>query len=185
MLDRLAVVSRMDSEKLSAMAVNPVTPATAAKVTSFQPGKPIEPPSILRRAIALVLQNPRLAANVQDFSAWATLEMPGMSLFIEMLEILKQSPNSNTALIIENFRDSEYQHHLAKLAVWDYPSLVNDVEAEFADIIRRLEVALTRQKTDALLQKQYAGSLTKTEKDELARLLSQKRGTPRLSPSRH
>jgi len=185
MLDRLAVVSRMDSEKLSAMAVNPVTPATAAKVPSFQPGKPIEPPSILRRAIALVLQNPRLAAKVPDVSAWTALGMPGMPLFIEMLEILKRSPNSNTALIIENFRDSDYQHHLVKLAVWDYPSLVNDVEAEFAEIIRRLELTLTRQKTEMLLQKQHTGSLTKTETDELARLLSLMRGTPRLSPSGH
>jgi hypothetical protein len=59
------------------------------------------------------------------------------------------------------------------------------VEAEFEEIIRRLEVVLTRQKTDTLLQKQHAGSLTKTETDELARLLSLRRGTPRLSPSGH
>jgi hypothetical protein len=74
---------------------------------------------------------------------------------------------------------------LAKLAVWDYPSLVNDVEAEFTEIIRRLELTLTRQKTEMLLQKQHTGSLTKTETDELARLLSLMRGTPRLSPSGH
>jgi DNA primase len=185
MLDRLAMVSRMDAEKLSALAMNPETSESAAIVPAFKSGKPMEPPSILRRAIALVLQNPRLAAKVTDFSVWATLEMPGMPLFIEMLELLKRSPDSNTALIIENFRDSDYQHHLAKLAVWDYPSLVNDVEAEFEEIIRRLEVVLTRQKTDALLQKQHAGSLTKTETDELARLLSLRRGTPRLSPSGH
>jgi len=185
MLDRLAMLSRMDAEKLSALAMNPETSESAAIVPAFKSGKPMEPPSILRRAIALVLQNPRLAAKVTDFSVWATLEMPGMPLFIEMLELLKRSPDSNTALIIENFRDSDYQHHLAKLAVWDYPSLVNDVEAEFEEIIRRLEVVLTRQKTDALLQKQHAGSLTKTETDELARLLSLRRGTPRLSPSGH
>ena len=91
----------------------------------------------------------------------------------------------NTASIVEHFRESDYQHHLSKLAVWDYPSLVEDVEAEFLGVISRLGETSTRQKTERLLQKKEAAGLSLTEKDELARLLSLKRDNSRLSPYRH
>ena len=91
----------------------------------------------------------------------------------------------NTASVIENFRDSEHKRHLAKLAVWEYPSQVNDLDAEFIGVVSRLGETYARQKTERLLQKQDAEGLNQAEKDELARLLSLKRDNSRLSPSRH
>jgi len=146
---------------------------------------PQEPPSIVRRAIALMLQHPVLAEKLSNESELADLDLPGMPLFLELHVMLKNSPTMNTAAIIESFSDSEHQHHLSRLAVWDYPALAENVEMEFSVVINRLGDALSKQRTERLLQKQHAQGLNQTEKDELARLLSVKRDNSRLSPSRH
>jgi DNA primase len=184
MLDRLAELSRMDVGKL------PVTSGYTEPASAFRPaargsGGPQEPPSIVRRAIALMLQHPALAEKLSNESELADLDLPGMPLFLELYGMLKNSPTMNTAAIIESFSDSDYQHHLSRLAVWDYPALAENVELEFSVVINRLCDASSKQKTERLLQKQHAQGLNQTEKDELARLLSVKRDNSRLSPSRH
>jgi len=185
MLDRLAELSRMDVGKL------PVTSGNTEPTGFFRPARrgsssgPQEPPSIVRRAIALMLQHPALAQKLSNESELADLDLPGMPLFLELYGMLKNSPTMNTAAIIESFSDSEYQHHLSRLAVWDYPALAENVEMEFGVVINRLCDALSKQRTERLLQKQHAQGLNQTEKDELARLLSVKSDNSRLSPSRH
>jgi DNA primase len=184
MLDRLAELSRMDVGKL------PVPSRNTEPASSFRPAMrgssgPQEPPSIVRRAIALMLQHPALAQKLSNESELADLDLPGMPLFLELYVMLKDAPTMNTAAIIESFSDSEHQHHLSRLAVWDYPALAENVEMEFGVVINRLCDALSKQRTERLLQKQHAQGLNQTEKDELARLLSVKRDNSRLSPSRH
>ncbi len=185
MLDRLAELSRMDVGKL------PVSSGNTEPASSFRPAMrgsssgPQEPPSIVRRAIALMLQQPALAQKLSNESELADLDLPGMPLFLELYGMLKDAPTMNTAAIIESFSDSEHQHHLSRLAVWDYPSLAENVELEFSVVINRLGDALSKQRTERLLQKQHAQGLSQTEKDELARLLSVKSDNSRLSPSRH
>jgi DNA primase len=185
MLDRLAELSRMDVGKL------PVTLGNTEPAGAFRPARrgsssgPQEPPSIVRRAIALMLQHPGLAEELNNESELAGLDLPGMPLFLELYRMLKNSPKMNTAAIIESFSDSEHQHHLSRLAVWDYPALADNVEMEFGAVLNRLCEASAKQMTQRLLQKQHAQGLSQAEKDELARLLSVKRHNSRLSPSHH
>ncbi|HSD97060.1 MAG TPA: DNA primase [Sulfuricaulis sp.] len=185
MLDRLAELSRMDVGKL------PVPSGNTEPANVFRPARrgsasgPQEPPSIVRRAIALMLQHPVLAKKLSNEGELAGLDLPGMPLFLELYNLLKNSPTLNTAAIIESFGDSEYKHHLSRLAVWDYPAMTENVEMEFDSVINRLCAASSKQRTERLLQKQHAQGLSQMEKDELARLLSVKRDNSRLSPSRH
>ena len=185
MLDRLAELSRMDVGKLPVPSGNTEPASSFRSAMRGSSSGPQEPPSIVRRAIALMLQHPALAQKLSNESELADLDLPGMPLFLELYGMLKNSPTMNTAAIIESFSDSEYQHHLARLAVWDYPALAENVEMEFGVVINRLDDALSKQRTERLLQKQHAQGLNQTEKDELARLLSVKRDNSRLSPSRH
>jgi DNA primase len=184
MLDRLAELSLMDPDKLPVNAANPDQPAPQR---GFRPSGsgPREPPSVVRLAIAMLLQQPELARNVHNAGALAELDMPGIPLLLELLRVVQGTSGLNTASIIENFSDSEYKQNLAKLAFWQHPALEQDLETEFSGVMSRLEEASTRQKTERLLQKKHTGGLNQMEKDELARLLSLKRDNSRVSPSRH
>jgi DNA primase len=184
MLDRLGELSLMDPDKLPVSAANPDQPVPQR---GFRPSGsgPREPPSVVRLAIAMLLQRPELARNVHNEDALAELDMPGIPLLLELLRVVKGTSGLNTASIIENFSDSEHKQNLAKLAFWQHPALEQDLETEFSGVMSRLEEASTRQKTERLLQKKHTGGLNQMEKDELARLLSLKRDNSRVSPSRH
>ncbi len=184
MLDRLGELSRTDPGKLP---VSAGAPEQRPLQHEYRPsgGGPREPPSMIRLAIAMLLQQPNLARNVQNESDLAELDMPGMPLLMELLRVVKGTSGLNTASIIENFSDSEHKQNLAKLAFWQHPALEQDLEAEFSGVMSRLYEASARQKTERLLQKKQTVGLNQAESDELARLLSLKRDSSRLLPSRH
>ena len=185
MLDRLAELSRMDPGKLAVSAGNPDQHASSTRVFRPTSSGPREPPSVVRLAIAMLLQRPDLVRNVHNADALADLDMPGIALLVELLKVVKATAEPNAASIIENFSDSEHKQNLAKLAFWQHPALEQDLETEFSGVMNRLDEASAWQKTERLLQKKHTGGLSQTEKDELARLLSLKRDNSRLSPSRH
>jgi DNA primase len=184
MLDRLGELSRTDPGKLP---VSAGAPEQRPPQHGFRPsgGGPREPPSVIRLAIAMLLQQPDLARNVQNEDDLAELDLPGMPLLAELLRVVKGTSGLNTASIIENFSDSEHKQNLAKLAFWQHPALEQDLEAEFSGVMSRLYEASARQKTERLLQKKQTVGLNQAESDELARLLSLKRDSSRLLPSRH
>ena len=185
MLDRLAELSRMDPGKLAVSAGAPEPHASSSRAIRPASSGPREPPSVVRLAIAMLLQRPDLVRNVHNADALADLDMPGIALLVELLKVVKATAEPNTASIIENFSDSEHKQNLAKLAFWQHPALEQDLETEFSGVMNRLEEASAWQKTERLLQKKHTGGLSQTEMDELARLLSLKRDNSRLSPSRH
>lgn len=185
MLDRLAELSRMDPAKLPVTAGAGAASTAPKAVAPRSSLAPQEPPSVVRLAVAMLVQHPGLARNVPDPGAFRDLELPGIELLRDLMNLLQDKADLNTAAIIENFSDSEHKHNLAKLAFWQHPALDQDVEAEFTGVMERLNAIAARQKTARLLQKKDAGELNQTEKDELARLLSLKKDISRLSPSRH
>ena len=185
MLGRLAELSRLETVKLTVNAGSPEPPLSTAREFRSSSRGPREPPSVVRLAIAILLQRPELARSVSNESVLADLEMPGVPLLLELVSVIKRSAELNTASIIENFGDSDHKQNLAKLAFWEHPALNHDLEAEFTGVMSRLHETCTRQKTERLLHKKEAGGLNQAEKDELARLLSLKRDNSRLSPPRH
>ena len=176
LLDRLAELSRVDPGKLAALM-----PAGGAAAEN-RPGAhgragagPKEPPSMVRLAIAMVLQHPELAAKVSDRGAFMSQDLPGMPLFLAVLDLLQGSPGLNTAAVIEHFRGTEHEAPLAKLAVWQHPALAHDVVAEFQGVLGQLRRSAIKMQTERLLHKQRVqGSLSPEEKVELARLLAEK-----------
>jgi len=179
MLQRLGELSQMDAQRLSSLLALPEEGSATALATPRRAsaGAPKEPASKVRLAIALLLQNPQLAVNAPEPSEFEELDMPGTPILLDVLKLLKTAPNMNTGSIVEHFSDSEYKHHLAKLAFWDHPALKQDVGLEFKGVMDSLKLESAKSSTERLLQKQRLGdSLTSSEKDELARLLKIKRG---------
>ena len=185
MLDRLAELSRIDAGKLSVPLGNPEVPTASNSTTRPMTGGRREPPSVIRLAIAMLLQHPSLAEQVPDETAFADLDLPGMNLFLAVLQVLKSTPRLNTASIVESFRDSEYKHNIAKLVVWRHPALEQNVEMEFTGLIDRLRDISATQRIERLLQRQRSGEANQAEKAELARLLREKQESTRPLPSRH
>jgi DNA primase len=135
-------------------------------------------PSLVRTAIALLLQHPELARTVVDAGGgFRALEgRPGVGLFLDLLQVLTDRPDIKTGFIIEHYRDSEYQHSLEKLLAWEHPSLSGDIESEFKGVLEQLRREALGAETERLMDKDRLSGLTSAEKIELKRLLAEKSG---------
>ena len=99
------------------------------------------------------------------------LELPGIALLLELLEILWQHPHLCTGSILEHWRDRPEQQHLAKLVTLPLELPEEGFAEEFCGAVQRLKEQRTRQRTEKLLFKDRETGLTDSEKIELKQLL--------------
>ena len=130
------------------------------------PGKP----SVVRRAITLLLHHPQAAENmnVEDL---AGVERPGIDLLRDLLETVQAEPTLTTAGLLERWRNHDEGRHLGKLAAVEMPDDEDfNPAAELADCLRQLAAAGARDRIQFLIEKQRLNQLTDGEKDELRTL---------------
>ena len=107
---------------------------------------------ILRKAIALVLKYPSIAANVGEVDGFSSIEQPGASLLRSLLDVACETPGLTTAHLIERFRDHPEGRFLPRLAAEELiddethaPKIVRDgMERIVADAGRREAAAAVK-----------------------------------------
>jgi len=173
MLDRLAQLAHMERDALERMLGGESVPAVAkAMPAKPSPSTHKHQPSLVRSAIALLLQRPALAQQAAEPQQLTGLQLPGMPLLLEMLDLLRQRPHLTTASLLEHWRGSEQGKHLFALAQRDMllSAEQDDLEREFADTLQRLASQLRQQRRRELEQKPFR-ELSDAEKAELAQLV--------------
>jgi len=168
MIDQLA--------QLSGLAVVPL----GKRIFGNKEPQPDRPPrprprdagrSPVRVAIRLLLEQPELGQRVTPPCGFADLDLPGVPLLVELLEILWRQPHLSTGGILEHWRDRPEQQHLAKLATLPMELPEDGFAEEFCGAVERLTEQRTRQRTEQLLFKEQSQGLTDSEKGELKQLL--------------
>ena len=127
-------------------------------------------PSVVRRAITLVLHHPEAAAGL-DASGLADMVRPGADLLQELIETAQAEPNITTAGLLERWRSDPQGRHLGKLAAVEMPPADEfDPAAELADCLARLAAAGARDRVQILIEKERLSALSDEERGELRRL---------------
>lgn len=152
----------------------PAAPRHAARNTV-----PVQKRSLVRAAIAILLQQPSLAMNLEGHHAFAGLRLPGIELLVELLELVQQRPDISTGALLEHFNDRQEQAALHKLAAQALPGDEAVWAQELQDAVIQLEKQLLQQRLDELQAKQRQQGLDDTDKYELRELLKA-RATLRL-----
>jgi len=141
---------------------------TRLGMTSSTPGNP----SIVRRAITLLLHHPQAAGHL-DVEQLSGVTKPGTDLLRDLIEIVQSEPNMTTAGLLERWRNDDEGRHLGKLASLELPETDDfDPAAELTDCVAQLALTARRDRMSFLIEKQILKSLTDTERNEL-RALSQ------------
>jgi DNA primase len=122
----------------------------------------------VRRAVALVVQQPRLAL-LELPGDWETLDMPGVDLLHDLVEIVRAEGEMSSAALVERQPDPAMRQHLSRLAVMDL-GLVGDEEAQFLGTLRYLGNEKRRLELESLLTKSRSAPLTDIEKQRLREL---------------
>ncbi|MDH5544168.1 MAG: DNA primase [Gammaproteobacteria bacterium] len=128
--------------------------------------------SVARRAITLLIQHPALAEKVKRPQDIASLQVPGTLLLHELLEFLRDSPQINTAALLERWRGRDEFGQLAKLAAEELPLPPEGLGPEFLDTLKQLEQQGLEVQLDQLLKKSQYTELTSEEKRSLRELLA-------------
>lgn len=174
MVERLAEWSRM---KPAALKKSLGQPGQAVSAEPSHRPKEKQSPSLLRHAIAMLLQYPELASRVEGPFPFSALRQPGVALLVEMIELLHERPHMNTASLLEHWRDRPESRHLASLLQRE--SLLDegrdDLTAEFTSAITELNRQFSIQRRDELLDKFKFGGLSEQEREELQQLSRQVR----------
>jgi DNA primase len=127
-------------------------------------------PSVVRRAITLLLNHPQAAASL-DVEKIGGVSRAGIELLRDLIETAQQEPNITTAGLLERWRHDEQGRHLGKLAAVDVPGDEEfDPAAELADCLEQLALAGRRERIDFLIEKQRVKPLDESEKAELRQL---------------
>ncbi len=177
MMVRLAEVARMDAVALTGIVGGGKAESRAPRRPAAMPARQVGSRSPVRTAIERLLYKPDLALQADDARWLLELDVPGVRLLAELLELLRAQPHLKVGALLERWRDTKEGHYLATLAQWT-PSVSEGVEAEFSGALRCLREQRTEQFVESLLRKDKLEGLSTEEKSELGRLLSRGQGEP-------
>jgi len=175
--ERLAETVGLPSHKLEhILARDPADgpPRTSTRTTRLRGPAGAPPatakPSIVRRAITLIVHDPASAEQV-DIEKLDGISKPGSELLRKLIETVQAESNMTTAGLLERFRNDQEGQHLGKLAVIELPKSEDfDAAAELSDCISQLVLSARRGKIAFLIEKQRLGELTVAEKNVLRKL---------------
>jgi DNA primase len=106
-------------------------------------GTPALQRTVMRMALAHLVQNPSLATAVHDMAAFADCDLPGFEIYRELVDFCAKSPNMTTAQLLELWREHPAHSHLQKLATWQLPGDDERMAQEFRDVVTGLELQWT------------------------------------------
>lgn len=150
------------------------TPARAPASARAARAAPSARPSLVRQAIALLLQQPAIAAGLDADSLPAVDALPGLELLHDLVARVQVRPDISTAALLEDLHEHPHAAALQRLAVQVLPGDAETWRIEFLDAIEQLARQALQQRIEALAEKQRQAGLDAFELDELRALLQQR-----------
>jgi DNA primase len=147
----------------------------ASNTTTTRRNAPPAQRSLVRSAVALLVQNPQVASAIEPPWTFAELRQPGIPLLVELIAFCRDRPDITTGALLEHFAEREEARALQKLALMDFPGGEGEARAEFVDALRQLEKQTTQQRRaeiEAKIRDGGLSTLSDAEKTELRELMA-------------
>ncbi len=132
MVGYLAELTKLSHERVRALLHEPVSKSTE------RPNQKMISRTPVRHAVALIVNYPELATEIEDPVRLAQVQQPGIELLRELIEFARSNPHMTTGTILERYRGTQHEAVLARLALWK-PALPESLLGkELDDTVRRL-----------------------------------------------
>ena len=115
--------------------------------------------------IAMLLKQPSLAMLIDNPDTLIKSQAPGVDIFLQLVESIKQAPDSTTAQILERWRDTKFSkrfHELSTFQLFDndnvnleeaFRDAIGSIEAEMATPFREVKTATLQDASEELKTK--------------------------------
>ncbi|MEM9533212.1 MAG: DNA primase, partial [Pseudomonadota bacterium] len=175
-------------ERMAELARSPAAgrapPAAAATIREEAPAPRPPPgqrgrPTLVRQAIILLLNHPKLGGSAAPVEELVEDLRPGIPLLVELFQWCRDNPQAVTATVLGHWQGRRDHDVLGKLAQMQLP-LDEDanVEAEFTGAVtrlvgefRKLEIEAELAEFQSRISESGLSSLTAEEKDRYRKLL--------------
>ncbi|MEZ3500756.1 DNA primase [Pantoea sp. KPR_PJ] len=130
---------------------------------------PTAPPlkrTTMRVLVALLVQNPQLAARVPTLDGLSQVKMAGLPLFVELVSRCNENPGLTTGQLLELYRGTNFSQTLETLATWNHMIVDEEVEAVFHDSLASIYDAALEQRLEALIARDRTQGLSAEERRE-------------------
>ncbi|MGO2455670.1 DNA primase [Vibrio casei] len=145
----------------------------AQAASSPQPHKKIKR-TPMRVVIALLLQKPSYAELVPDLTSISHIDLPGLSLLLNVLDICRENPHIKSGQLMENWRETKMEALLSRLLSWDIPLNDDNEQDVFLDTLDNIFTQCINKQIEVLQAKQRSSGLSVEEKKELNDLTLQR-----------
>lgn len=163
MASRFSITSEKRLIELQKRSQQPTAAQAAQKRQKVTP---------VRLAIALLIERPNIVNALPDRHMLHGVDLPGVALLNQLIELTYKRPNVNSAQLLENFRGTKEGEQLTKLMCWEHHVVEEAAEQVFIDSIEKLLSQFVEQRTEFLLAKARTGDMSPQEKQELQVLLN-------------
>ena len=162
MLDELSKRARIEVGQ-----IKPPTSKTTRPVI-----QKVRPPSALRLALTLLIQQPSLAQFIEQ--PLPELNLKGIDVLHEIITLAKEHPELTTGGLLEFWRERDQGKSLAKLAQASHMIPEQGIRDEFLGAMQQLRNLGHKQSIERLLAKANQTKLTPEEKQQLDDLIRSK-----------
>lgn len=139
-----------------------------SKNNQLQPMPVQNTASTLQKAIAITLQHPEYAAQLEFTLPTHTV---GHKLLAQLLEMTRDNPKITTAMLLESWRDQPEFKHLMKLSGLALLIDGESLQKELSDALMKISQENTEQRIEELMIKARKKQISLGERQELSGLL--------------
>ncbi|MEA1889529.1 MAG: DNA primase [Pseudomonadota bacterium] len=164
LVQKLAEITAMDEQGLASLMLDQPKPRPTPQKTATSGSKKH---NLIGKTLTLLLNQPQLGHEVSNLDYLRLLELAGMDVLSEIIEIIKGRPDLTSSAIIERFRQTVYYDRLCELASPGIELEDDAVKTEFLDAINRLHLMAIDQET-----KKITARSTKLSEEDKIRLRS-------------
>jgi DNA primase len=170
-------VNQLPKGQFRTLLTEEISHLMKTKVNFNQVSNPVKIQSIdkwtpVRKAIAILLSEPKLVINIPESLEFNYLNQNGINILTEIVDFCRLNPHISTAVLIEQFRQHQAYEHIGSLATISLNLNSEQLLLELNDLIKHFEKSIQKNKIDKLRQKKNEVGLTQTEKQQLVALLS-------------
>lgn len=137
----------------------------SAEKTNYQTPKIKQ--TTMRILIALLVQNPNFVSLIPTLDGIKHSQLPGLALFLELVELCQSHPGINTGQLLECYRNNKFVKQLEKLATWNDIEIEEIAEKMFKDSLEHLFITALDERFAFLMAKERTEGLTSEEREEV------------------
>src|SRR3990167_1510976 len=126
-----------------------------------------------QQAIALLLQEPKLALQNPSLNRLEKINLAQIPLMVQLIQLLQTNPKLSVGELIAHFPDEKDQQEIAYLASRRLPFSVTAILSEFNGAMEQLYQQNLNQEVETLIKKSNPPPLKNEEKKRIPHLLTQ------------